>query len=79
MQLLKTETLRRRVERTKTRRGDAYIDVAYHAKVAPMTVWRFVNGVTSTPTFLTKWGLSNYVETFENSKTERRRPDPRAV
>lgn len=57
--------LRNNLWRVKRTRGDAFIDIAYEAKVSPMTVWSFMHGETSTPTFLTRWGLRKYLDKYK--------------
>jgi hypothetical protein len=62
--------LRRQVRRARRITGDAYIDVAYHAKVHPTTVGKFLRGDTSCPTFLTRWGLELYASRHLNQSQE---------
>lgn len=60
--MMDIETLRSKVEKKYRTSGDALIDIAHEAKIHPSTVWNFINGVTSTPVFLTRWGLEQYVK-----------------
>jgi len=60
--MMDVETLRSKVTKKYRASEDALIDVAYEAKIHPSTVWNFINGVTSTPTFLTRWGLEKYLQ-----------------
>lgn len=59
--MLRPNKLRKLVRRARRIHGDAYIDVAYHAKVHPTTVGNFLRRDTTCPTFLTRWGLELYV------------------
>jgi hypothetical protein len=59
--MIPPERLRRLVRRARSRHGDAYIDIAYHANVHPSTVGKFVRGDTRCPMWLTRWGLEKYV------------------
>lgn len=56
------EELRSEVTNTYYDSEDSLTDIAYEAKVSQSTVWSFVHGHTSVPTFLTRWGLEQYVQ-----------------
>lgn len=60
--MMDVETLRSKVTSKKRTTGDALIDIAYEAKISTSTVWKFIKGRTSTPTFLTRWGLQKYLQ-----------------
>lgn len=56
------EKLRAEVCKKYYTSNDAYIDIAYHAKVHPSTVGKFIRGITRCPTFITRWGLEKYLK-----------------